>query len=127
MKVSLLCKIIIINLWLIISTVRWMIINNEIIIPIALIGRIWWWLHLTGLKIEVTAWHLVKSSGNIIKRKSIILLKNIYLIQIIYLYDFLPALIRLHSPGGIITVIGMNGRQAAVIKRKIDLKTKYIK
>ncbi len=93
--------------------------GRRIVLILAIAGVFWLWLYLMGLKVEITERYIIRHTGNIFKRKSIILLKNIFHFQVITFTPWRPAVIRLHGYGETIIVIGLDGRQAAVVERAI--------
>ena len=125
LKPSLICRIILLLLWFAFTTAGVWFTHRDIFYLAMPIGRAWLWIYLSGLRIEICGGCLTKHAGNIFKRTSIIMLKNIFYIQITILAPWRPALVRLHSPTGTMLVLGLDGRQAALIEKRVKTYSRY--
>lgn len=94
-------------------------LKDRVVAALSALVVFWLWLHLTGLKVEITEKYIIRYTGNVFKRKSIIMLKNIFHIQIMTIAPWRPAVIRLHGYGKTIIVIGLDSRQAAGVERAV--------
>ena len=117
---SLICRVIIVVLWLVGSSVLTVLTQLQFLFYAVPVVAFWLWLYLSHMKIKISAGYLVRSTGNIFKHKSIILLKNIFFMQIITFLPWRPAIIRLRSRGDTLIIIGLDGRQAEFLEKIIE-------
>lgn len=116
---SLICRVIIVVLWLVGSSVLTVLTQLQFLFYAGPVVAVWLWLYLSHLKIEISSGYIIRHTGNIFKHKSVIMLKNIFHIQIITFRPWRPAIIRLHSRGDTLIIIGLDGRQAEFLEKGI--------
>ncbi len=124
-RVMPMCRFIILSVAGVAGLALWLFTRRRIVMILAIAGTFWLWLYTAGLKVEVSEKYIVRHTGNIFKRESIILLKNVFHIQVITLFPWRPAVIRLHGYGETIVVFGLDGRQATFVKKAVKGRYKY--
>ena len=80
---------------------------------------VWFQFYLWGLRVTVAGGLLIKRTGNIFNRRLVLVLKNISAIHTVSLHPGLPALIRVFYPDRDFLIVGLTGRQAAVIEKAV--------
>ena len=92
---------------------------------LSVFALVWLWFYLLKLKIEIRNDCLIKHSGNIFQHKTLIMLKNIFYMQILTFAPRLPAVIRIHSRGKRIFIIGLDGGQSDFLEKAVTAYKKY--
>ena len=106
------CFVVIIAVAISALTAANLIFRDISVLLLSIGAAVWMWLYLHSLKIEITADSIIKNSGSLIRRKTVIMRKNIFSIQILSLGPQMPAVIRIQGCPGRLLIIGLNGRQA---------------
>ena len=80
---------------------------------------VWFQFYLQGLRVTVAGGLLIKQTGNIFNRRLVLVLKNISAVHTVSLHPGLPRLIRVFYPDRDFLIVGLTGRQAAVIEKAV--------
>ena len=80
---------------------------------------VWFQFYLQGLRVTVAGGLLIKRTGNIFNRRLVLVLKNISAIHTVSLHPGLPRIIRIFYPDRDFLIVGLTGRQAAVIEKAV--------
>lgn len=111
------CRYTIMTLFFLVLMVLNFLMGDRLIAIISVFSFGWRWLYLTNLKIEIKNHCLVKHSGKLFKHKTVVMLKNIFYIQIFILTPWLPAIIRVKGQGDRLFIVGLDGRQASAVEK----------
>lgn len=93
------------------------LMGDRLIAIISVFSFGWLWFYLAKLKIEIKNHCLIKQSGKLFKHKTVVMLKNIFYIQIFTFAPWLPAIIRVKGQGDRLFIVGLDGRQAAAMEK----------
>ena len=119
------CRYVIMAVFLRLLSALNFLMGDRLIAIISLFSFGWRWLYLTKLKIEIKNHCLVKHSGKLFKHKTVVMLKNIFYIQIFTFAPWLPAIIRVKGQGDRLFIVGLDGRQAAAVEKAVVNHIKY--
>lgn len=80
---------------------------------------IWFQLYLKGLEIYTEGNFLIKRTGNIFRRKTILTVKNISWLQILIVHPLLPGVMKISYPGETVYIIGLSAGQLSLLENRI--------
>ena len=110
-----LCKYIILSAEVFAGAVLLYFWGSSVLAVVLTAGIVWVHFYLSGLKIFISRNRIIKTSGNIFKHKTVILLKNILYVETVTVAPWRPAFVRLRSQVRDVLIIGLNGRQADLV------------
>ena len=96
--------------------------GSSVLAVVLTAGIVWVHFYLSGLKILISRNRIIKTSGNIFKHKTVILLKNILYVETVTVAPWRPAFVRLRSQGRDVLIIGLNGRQADLVVKAATIE-----
>ena len=117
-----LCKYIILSAAVFAGAVLLYFWGSSVLAVVLTAGIIWVHFYLSGLKILISRNRIIKTSGNIFKHKTVILLKNILYVETVTVAPWRPAFVRLRSQGRDVLIIGLNGRQADLVVKAATIE-----
>lgn len=117
LTVMTLCRYIILAAVVIIGVIVSYFWGNGVLTFVLTAGIIWINIYLSGLKIQFSRNCIIKTTGNIFKHKTVILLKSVLYIETVAAAPWRPAFVRLRSRGRDVLIIGLNGRQAELLTK----------
>ena len=117
-----LCKYIILSAVIFAGAVLLYFFGNSVLAVVLIAGIIWIYFYMSGLKILISRNRIIKTSGNIFKHKTVILLKNILYVETVTVAPWRPAFVRLRSQGRDVLIIGLNGRQADLVAKAATIE-----
>ena len=112
-----LCKYIILSAAVFAGAVLLYFWGSSVLAVVLIAGIVWVHFYLSGLKMFISRNRIIKTSGNIFKHKTVILLKNILYVETVTFAPWRPAFVRLRSRGRDVLIIGLNGRQADMVAK----------
>lgn len=112
-----LCKYIILSAAVFAGAVLLYFWGSSVLAVVLTAGIVWVYFYLSGLKMFICRNCIIKTSGNIFKHKTVILLKNILYVETVTVAPWRPAFVRLRSRGRDVLIIGLNGRQADMVAK----------
>ena len=112
-----LCKYIILSAAVFAGALLLYFWGSSVLAVVLTAGIVWVHFYLSGLKILISRNRIIKTSGNIFKHKTVILLKNILYVETVTVAPWRPAFVRLRSQGRDVLIIGLNGRQADLVAK----------
>jgi len=80
---------------------------------------IWFQFYLAGQHIVTESHCLVKYSGRLFRRKTVILTKNICWVQTVVFRPWLPGVMRIVYPHKNFYIIGLTGRQLDILSHSV--------
>lgn len=117
-----LCKYIILSAAVFAGAVLLYFWGSSVLAVVLTAGIAWVYFYLSGLKILISCNRIIKTSGNIFKHKTVILLKNILYVETVTVAPWRPAFVRLRSQGRDVLIIGLNGRQADLVAKAATIE-----
>ena len=117
-----LCKYIILSASVFAGSVLLYFWGSSVLAVVLTAGIVWVHFYLSGLKIFISRNRITKTSGNIFKHKTVILLKNIFYVETVTVAPWRPAFVRLRSQGRDVLIIGLNGRQADLVAKAATIE-----
>ena len=117
-----LCKYIILSAAVFAGSVLLYFWGSSVLAVVLTAGIVWVHFYLSGLKMFISRNSIIKTSGNIFKHKTVILLKNILYVETVTVAPWRPAFIRLRSRGRDVWVIGLDGRQADLVAKAATIE-----
>ena len=117
-----LCKYIILSAAVFAGAVLLYFWGSSVLAVVLTAGIAWVYFYLSGLKILISRNRIIKTSGNIFKHKTVILLKNILYVETVTVAPWRPAFVRLRSQGRDVLIIGLNGRQADLVAKAATIE-----
>ena len=117
-----LCKYIILSAAVFAGAVLLYFWGSSVLAVVLTAGIVWVYFYLSGLKIFISCNCIIKTSGNIFKHKTVILLKNILYVETVTVAPWRPAFVRLRSQGRDVLIIGLNGRQADLVAKAATIE-----
>ena len=117
-----LCKYIILSAAVFAGAVLLYFWGSSVFAVVLTAGIVWIYFYLSYLKIYISNNRIIKTSGNIFKHKTVILLKNILYVETVTVAPWRPAFVRLRSQGRDVLIIGLNGRQADLVAKAATIE-----
>ena len=117
-----LCKYIILSAAVFAGAVLLYFWGSSVLAVVLTAGIVWVHFYLSGLKKFISRNCIIKTSGNIFKHKTVILLKNILYVETVTFAPWRPAFVRLRSQGRDVLIIGLNGRQADLVAKAATIE-----
>ena len=117
-----LCKYIILSAAVFVGAVLLYFWGSSVLAVVLTAGIVWVHFYLSGLKMFISRNRIIKTSGNIFKHKTVILLKNILYVETVTFAPWRPAFVRLRSQGRDVLIIGLNGRQADMVAKAATIE-----
>ena len=117
-----LCKYIILSAAVFAGAVLLYFWGSSVLAVVLIAGIVWVHFYLSGLKMFISRNRIIKTSGNIFKHKTVILLKNILYVETVTFAPWRPAFVRLRSQGRDVLIIGLNGRQADMVAKAATIE-----
>ncbi|MBQ8603401.1 MAG: hypothetical protein IJ410_00965 [Oscillospiraceae bacterium] len=97
---------------------------DTLTLAVAAAAGVWFQFYLAGQRIEIAGDKIVRHSGRLFTRRTIIIVSNISWVQTAVFRESLPGIMKIIYPGGNLYIIGFTGRQLALIERAILKETK---
>ena len=117
-----LCKYIILSAAVFAGAVLLYFWGSSVLAVVLTAGIVWIYFYLSYLKIYISNNRIIKTSGNIFKHKTVILLKNILYVETVTVAPWRPAFVRLRSQGRDVLIIGLIGRQADLVAKAATIE-----
>ena len=117
-----LCKYIILSAAVFAGAVLLYFWGSSVLAVVLTAGIVWVHFYLSYLKIYISNNRIIKTSGNIFKHKTVILLKNILYVETVTVAPWRPAFVRLRSQVRDVLIIGLNGRQADLVAKAATIE-----
>lgn len=117
-----LCKYIILSVAVFSGAVLLYFWGSSVLAVVLTAGIVWICFYLSYLKIYISNNRIIKTSGNIFKHKTVILLKNILYVETVTVAPWRPAFVRLRSQVRDVLIIGLNGRQADLVAKAATIE-----
>ncbi|MBR5520446.1 MAG: hypothetical protein IKU54_00460 [Oscillospiraceae bacterium] len=107
-------------LWLAAVAARVFYLSDTMVIGVIAVAGVWVQFYFSGLMVYRQGGCIIKKSGNLIKRKTVIVAGNICWFQVVLLGAGLPGIMKIVYPHQKVYIIGYTGRQLEALAGVID-------